>query len=216
LIEFTRQYLCRVYPKGSRIDSSNYAPQESWNSGCQIVALNYQTGSHPMWLNVGKFLDNGGSGYVLKPSFLRTPNSSFDPLEKRKVTRTLTIQIISGWLLPKTTGESKKGDVVDPYVKMYLFGVPQDQKKEKTKVFQNNGFHPVWKEEFKFQISVVELANLLFVVADKQVKGWGFIGQFALPVSTIKSGFRSIPLRNQQGQYFADSTLFVKIDINQN
>lgn len=35
--------LSRVYPKGQRIDSSNYNPVPFWNVGCQMVALNYQT-----------------------------------------------------------------------------------------------------------------------------------------------------------------------------
>lgn len=34
------------------------------------VALNYQTGTDPMQLNRGRFLDNGSCGYVLKPNFL--------------------------------------------------------------------------------------------------------------------------------------------------
>lgn len=33
----------RVYPKGQRLDSSNYTPVPMWNSGSQMVALNYQT-----------------------------------------------------------------------------------------------------------------------------------------------------------------------------
>jgi len=33
----------RVYPKGQRLDSSNYNPVPLWNAGCQMVALNYQT-----------------------------------------------------------------------------------------------------------------------------------------------------------------------------
>ena len=36
----------------------------------QVVALNYQTHGEPVWLNQGKFMDNGGCGYVLKPEFL--------------------------------------------------------------------------------------------------------------------------------------------------
>jgi hypothetical protein len=36
--------LSRVYPKGTRVDSSNYNPTKFWNYGCQMVALNYQTG----------------------------------------------------------------------------------------------------------------------------------------------------------------------------
>lgn len=35
--------LSRIYPKGTRVDSSNYMPQLFWNAGCQMVALNFQT-----------------------------------------------------------------------------------------------------------------------------------------------------------------------------
>jgi len=36
-----------------------------------IVALNYQTTSEAMDLNDGKFRQNGGCGYILKPDILR-------------------------------------------------------------------------------------------------------------------------------------------------
>ena len=55
------QQLSRVYPKGSRVDSSNYDPQPMWNAGSQMVALNFQTADKPMQLNEGKFLQNGRS-----------------------------------------------------------------------------------------------------------------------------------------------------------
>lgn len=32
----------RTYPKGSRVDSSNYNPQTMWNAGIQMVAINFQ------------------------------------------------------------------------------------------------------------------------------------------------------------------------------
>ncbi len=37
------QQVSRVYPKGQRIDSSNYDPMPCWLAGAQLVALNYQT-----------------------------------------------------------------------------------------------------------------------------------------------------------------------------
>ena len=39
--------------------------------GAQLVALNYQTPSLYMWVNHGKFLVNGNTGYVLKPEVMR-------------------------------------------------------------------------------------------------------------------------------------------------
>lgn len=35
--------MSRIYPKGGRVDSSNYMPQIFWNAGCQMVSLNFQT-----------------------------------------------------------------------------------------------------------------------------------------------------------------------------
>ena len=43
LLNFNRLQFSRVYPKGQRIDSSNYDPIPMWNCGCQLAALNYQT-----------------------------------------------------------------------------------------------------------------------------------------------------------------------------
>lgn len=55
----------------------------SWFSlfqlGCFAVALNFQSLGLPMDLNGGRFQDNGGCGYVLKPAVLMSSQSSFDP-----------------------------------------------------------------------------------------------------------------------------------------
>lgn len=42
-VEYNKKQLSRIYPKGTRVDSSNYMPQLFWNVGCQMVALNFQT-----------------------------------------------------------------------------------------------------------------------------------------------------------------------------
>jgi hypothetical protein len=51
-IAFTSSTLCRVHPNSVRIDSSNMNPQEFWNFGLQMVALNYQTPGLMMDLQV--------------------------------------------------------------------------------------------------------------------------------------------------------------------
>lgn len=35
----TRKFITRIYPKGTRTDSSNFNPQEFWNLGCQMGML---------------------------------------------------------------------------------------------------------------------------------------------------------------------------------
>lgn len=44
LVAVNQKCLTRIYPKGQRIDSSNYDPTPMWNCGCHFIALNYQTG----------------------------------------------------------------------------------------------------------------------------------------------------------------------------
>lgn len=54
-LQYNRLQLSRIYPKGQRLDSSNYDPLPMWICGSQLVALNFQTpgeGSR----KVGRFL----------------------------------------------------------------------------------------------------------------------------------------------------------------
>ena len=38
----SNKHLVRVYPKGTRVDSTNYDPQFLWSAGAQMVSLNIQ------------------------------------------------------------------------------------------------------------------------------------------------------------------------------
>ncbi|CAB1322662.1 unnamed protein product, partial [Coregonus sp. 'balchen'] len=78
-VQHNMGFITRIYPAGSRTLSSNYNPQEFWNVGSQLVALNFQSLGLPMDLNNGRFQDNGGCGYVLKPFFLRAKQWGFNP-----------------------------------------------------------------------------------------------------------------------------------------
>ena len=42
-LQYNRMALSRVYPKGQRVESSNYDPHPLWAAGCHMVALNFQT-----------------------------------------------------------------------------------------------------------------------------------------------------------------------------
>jgi hypothetical protein len=43
LNHYNHNQLTRVYPKGTRVESTNYDPTMMWNCGVQMCALNYQT-----------------------------------------------------------------------------------------------------------------------------------------------------------------------------
>ena len=71
----TRRHNTRIYPAGTRVDSSNFDPRVHWSMGCQMVALNFQTADRGMHLNLSRFEENAQSGYLLKPEFLRNADA---------------------------------------------------------------------------------------------------------------------------------------------
>ncbi|KAE8299606.1 1-phosphatidylinositol 4,5-bisphosphate phosphodiesterase delta-4 [Larimichthys crocea] len=217
-VQYNTRQLSRIYPSGLRTDSSNYNPQEMWNVGCQIVALNFQTAGLEMDLNDGLFRQNGCCGYVLKPDFMRDGNTQFSPEkpEERQGYKPLrlSIQVISGQQLPKVN--QKEGSIVDPLVRVEIYGVPQDQNKEETSHINNNGFNPVWNESLNFVIHTPELALVRFVVEDyDKASRNDFMGQFTLPFTCIQAGYRHIHLLSKDGTPIPPSSLFVNISISE-
>uniref|UniRef100_A0A914W8E7 Phosphoinositide phospholipase C n=2 Tax=Plectus sambesii TaxID=2011161 RepID=A0A914W8E7_9BILA len=210
----TKQFLTRVYPNGVRVDSSNMNPQEFWNFGVQIVALNYQTPGLMMDLQEGKFMANGGCGYVLKPPLMR--EEVFTPGDKMPISVTpqiLHLRILSGQQLPRPRGSTAKGDSTDPFVVVEVFGVPMDCAEERTKTVKNDSFNPSFDESFQFQISVPELAIIRFLVLDDDFIGDDFIGQYSIPFECLQSGYRHITLLNNEGDPLENCTLFVHIAV---
>ncbi|TNN82035.1 1-phosphatidylinositol 4,5-bisphosphate phosphodiesterase zeta-1 [Liparis tanakae] len=116
-----QKFLSRIYPAGSRTSSSNYNPQEFWNVGSQLVALNFQSLGLSMDLNDGRFQDNGGCGYVLKPWVLMSSERSFDPsLSQHGLKPTnLLLKVISGSNLPI----SRSGKALDSFVRVEIHGI---------------------------------------------------------------------------------------------
>ncbi|XP_048024353.1 1-phosphatidylinositol 4,5-bisphosphate phosphodiesterase delta-4 [Megalobrama amblycephala] len=208
--------LSRVYPSGLRTDSSNFNPQDMWNAGCQIVALNFQTAGVEMDLNDGLFSQNGHCGYVLKPAFMRNIDERFDPENPQNRDGynplSLSIQVISGQQLPKVN--IKEGSIVDPLVRVEIHGVQLDQAKQETRYIDNNGFNPVWYDTLQFTVHAPELALVRFVVEDydKTSKN-DFVGQFTLPFTCIQQGYRHIHLLSKDGTSIPPSSLFVHIRI---
>lgn len=216
-IDFNSHHIARVYPKGTRFDSSNYEPWHSWNVGAHMVALNHQTPGDALWINQGKFQANGGTGWLLKPQFLRSPDTNFAPEMKRKVApkNTLLLEVIGGYQLPKKKGSDKeetgKGNVTNPYVVVKIRGVGQDKADQKTKTVKNNGFTPIWNKEMKFAITVPELAHVLFVVMNDVLGRDDFIAQYSLAVLDLATGYHVVPLRDDRGTAYQSAALLVRV-----
>uniref|UniRef100_A0A8C4SJB8 Phosphoinositide phospholipase C n=1 Tax=Erpetoichthys calabaricus TaxID=27687 RepID=A0A8C4SJB8_ERPCA len=209
-VEYNKLQLSRIYPKGTRVDSSNYMPQVFWNAGCQLVALNFQTLDLSMQLNLGMFEYNGRCGYRLKPEFMRRPDKHFDPFTESTVdgivANTLSVKIISGQFL-----SDKK---VGTYVEIDMFGLPVDTRRKafKTKTLPGNAINPVWDEEpivFK-KVVLPSLSSLRIAVFEE---GGKFIGHRIIPVSAIRPGYHYISLRNEKNQSLTLPAIFVYIEV---
>uniref|UniRef100_A0A3B3ZPC4 Phosphoinositide phospholipase C n=1 Tax=Periophthalmus magnuspinnatus TaxID=409849 RepID=A0A3B3ZPC4_9GOBI len=205
LVRFNQRQLLRVYPSNYRVDSSNFNPQPYWNTGCHMVAMNYQTDGRMLELNRAKFATNGNSGYVLRPKCLNKD----DPLPGYRKTQ-LVLKIISGQQLPKPKDSmlGDRGEIIDPFVEVEIIGLPMDCKKQQTRVVDDNGFNPMWEETLVFNIKMPQIALVRFEVWDHDPIGRDFIGQRTIALRSMLPGYRHVYLEGM-----AESSIFVHVAI---
>ncbi|XP_074695413.1 1-phosphatidylinositol 4,5-bisphosphate phosphodiesterase gamma-2 isoform X2 [Strix aluco] len=215
LLKYNLKGLTRVYPKGQRVDSSNYDPFRLWLCGSQMVALNFQTPDKYMQLNHALFSLNGRTGYVLQPESMR--NEEYDPMpndSKRKLQMIMTVRVLGARHLPKP-GRS----IACPFVEVEICGAEYDNNKFKTTVVNDNGLNPVWApcpEQVKFEIYDPNLAFLRFVVYEEDMfSDPNFLAHATFPIKGIKSGFRSVPLKNGYSEDIELASLLVHCEMQQ-
>jgi Ca2+-binding EF-hand superfamily protein len=208
-LKHNSRHLSRIYPKGTRVDSSNYDPAPAWAAGNQIVALNHQTSSVPMHLNRGKFRENGNCGYILKPPYMLTPDEPMSGGIR------LTINVLSANQLPKPKKSTTAG-VIDPFVFVSLHGAQEDNAEFKTPTILDNGFNPMWNEVLVFDITEPDIAILNFEIMDEDITSSEFIAFTSMPVSCMRPGLRTCQLFDERGlndNDFAFASLFLRVFI---
>lgn len=236
--EYNSRHMTRTYPAGSRVDSSNYSPIRAWSVGCQLVALNFQTPDAPLTINYGRFHENGGCGYVLKPDLSEEFQSPPDS------PRILRVQVLSGSCLPKPQAKPK-GECIDPYVKVTVHDAlfssedaegsfvssassSSEKKKslssskvgKKTDYIQDNGYCPTWNGPvFEFPIHSPKVAMVQFTVKEKDdVSSDETIAEASIPANSLRSGFRSVQLfdrNNTRSGHYDFATLLVKVEFSE-
>ncbi|KIJ05771.1 hypothetical protein PAXINDRAFT_141056, partial [Paxillus involutus ATCC 200175] len=127
LIKHNKAHVVRIYPKGLRVNSTNYLPHRFWAAGAHLVAINWQTFDLGYMINHAMFQRNGRAGYVLKPDALRKsddPRKSDKDQLSQRTQHYLEVTIISAQQLPRpkdTLGhEIMDKHVVDPYVEVSI------------------------------------------------------------------------------------------------
>ncbi|CAN6824031.1 unnamed protein product [Brassica oleracea] len=209
VVRFTQRNILRIYPKGTRFNSSNYKPLIGWIHGAQMIAFNMQGYGKSLWLMHGMFRANGGCGYVKKPNFLMKKgfhDEVFDPRKKIPV----KVYMGDGWRLDFSHTHFDSYSPPDFYTKVYIVGVPADNAKRKTRVIEDN-WYPIWDEEFSFPLTVPELALLRIEVSEYDMSDKDdFGGQTCLPVSELRPGIRSVPLYDKKGEKMKSVKLLMR------
>uniref|UniRef100_A0A663N690 Phosphoinositide phospholipase C n=1 Tax=Athene cunicularia TaxID=194338 RepID=A0A663N690_ATHCN len=211
-LQYNRLQLSRIYPKGQRLDSSNYDPLPMWICGSQLVALNFQTPDKPMQMNQALFMSSGQCGYVLQPTNMR--DDIFDPFDKSTLRGveplSISIEVLGARHLPK----NGRG-IVCPFVEVEVSGAEYDNAKQKTEIVADNGLNPLWTpKQFHFQVSNPDFAFLRFVVYEEDMfSDENFLAQATFLVKGLKTGFRAVPLKNNYSENLELASLLVKIDI---
>ncbi|WOL18657.1 hypothetical protein Cni_G27454 [Canna indica] len=215
LVRFTQKNILRVYPKGTRFNSSNYNPLLGWIHGAQMVAFNMQGHGKSLWLMQGLFRANGGCGYVKKPDYMMNigPNGEvFNPEASLPVKTTLKVKIYmgDGWSMDFEQTHFDAYSPPDFYAKIKLVGAPADTQKKKTKIIKDD-WTPLWDEEFSFPLTLPELALLRIEVREYDMSAKdAFAGQTCLPIWELKQGIRTVPLYDRKGKRYRSVRLLMR------
>ncbi|KAM9296163.1 1-phosphatidylinositol 4,5-bisphosphate phosphodiesterase gamma-1 [Gastrophryne carolinensis] len=211
-LQYNRRQLSRIYPKGQRLDSSNYDPMPMWICGSQLVALNFQTPDKPMQMNQALFQSGGRCGYVQQPGTMR--DEVFDPFDKCSL-RTVEAIIICVEILGARHLPKNGRGIVCPFVEVEICGAEYDNTKSKTEFVVDNGLNPVWPQKtFQFPISNPDLAFLRFVVYEEDMfSDQNFLAQASFVVRGLQTGYRSVPLKNNYSEDLELASLLIRLDI---
>lgn len=212
-----RRNLSRIYPPGSNVRSQNVKPMDHWVHGCQMVAMNYQITDIGTILNQALFkYNNGGCGYVLKPSCVLLAEDEEEIqacVEPDPKPLRVWLRVISAHSLPKPLNSSK-GDVIDPWVSVKVHGLARDQAEFRTATIQDNGFDPQWDHVFEFKVHQPAVAIISFEVFDEDLMSSKLVSAAAFPVKMLRPGVRWVPLWDSRLKSLPHAGMLVHIHLS--
>lgn len=204
--KYTSTRTIRIYPKGTRFDSSNYDPVPFWNVGAQFVALNIQTCSLPTMVNLGKFSKNGGCGFTLKSKEL--PTQGTDKF-------ILNIKVL------KVTNVNPHSKDKEIFLKMNVNGIECDnQELETTKCpIVGSYAHPTHSASIVVYAPEEAVLTLRFDKkkterSEGKDQAENLVGFASLPFSCLQEGVRKIQLYDGKMQPMPWTCALVYISIS--
>ncbi|KAG9249545.1 PLC-like phosphodiesterase [Emericellopsis atlantica] len=210
------KHLMRVFPKGTRISSSNLKPVPFWGIGAQVCALNWQTFGTSNQLNDALFA--GSDGFVLKPAALRAGGDGKLSTGRKRKLRPHVGGASDIQLPEETEVESFK-----PYLTCTLFH-PDDLKNEppkrKTAPYKQHklGFlhrgenppptDPIWDDVLEWEYDDSDLVFLRLLI--KHDESWAKnpnIAVHAVRLSYVVPGWSFIRMLDLKGRETRTSLL---------
>ncbi|KAF9552821.1 PLC-like phosphodiesterase [Agrocybe pediades] len=162
LITHGSAHLRRIFPKGTRIGSSNFNPVTFWRNGSQVASLNWQVYDKGMQVNEAMFV--GTPGWVAKPLSLREPRSTMGGRGA------LAVDIIGISSLPAPNGRA--GKTFSTYLKAQLFhsgkGLKWRSKTMKVKHDTQHGADAFFHTDLLWEYENDDLAFLRFLVFEDE------------------------------------------------
>lgn len=216
------KHLMRVFPKGTRISSSNLKPVRFWGLGAQICALNWQTFGTSNQLNDALFA--GSDGYILKPPALRQGGSGSLATGRKK---RLRLQVGGATDIPLHA--DREGHTLKPYLTCTLHSAlaesSSDPPKRKTDAYKHHklGFlhkgenppntDPIWDETLEWTYEDNELVFLRMLI--KSDDAWARNPMFAVAavrLSYTRPGWTFVRMLDMQGRE-TKCTVLLNFDI---
>lgn len=211
------EHLMRVYPKGTRINSSNLEPMHFWAVGAQICALNWQTFGISNQLNAALF--DGSEGYLLKPAALRAGGSGNLSTGKK---RRLRVHVGGATDIPVPQAKRRGAGSLHPYVTCTLYHpehLTTEASKRKTQPYKlhqgenADPVDPVWDEVLEWEYDENELVFLRMSIKGKDmVERNPLFAVAAVRLLYVVSGWTVVRMLDTRGRE-SRCTLVVKFDI---
>ncbi|KAJ3268700.1 1-phosphatidylinositol 4,5-bisphosphate phosphodiesterase delta-4 [Terramyces sp. JEL0728] len=206
VLQASKRSCIRVYPEGTRVNSSNLNPLKYWQFQIQMPSLNFQNFDSHLQINRGFYRQFQNCGYV--------------PKQVRSCKKTVKVQVLQGYRIPHHFDNSL---VVDPYVCVELITPTKDRhlvhhEKYETEKVSHNGFNPVFQnfeavETLKFS-TVVEsdLSFIQFSVRDKR-EFKELLCESVVPVHCLCSGYRVVSMFDLHGDRLDWTYLVVNVKV---
>ncbi|KAL0947956.1 hypothetical protein HGRIS_010585 [Hohenbuehelia grisea] len=205
LIDHAQQHLRRVFPRGTRVHSSNPNPLAFWRNGSHVVSLNWQKYDTGMQVNEAMFVGTGG--WVLKPGRLVGMGGMGGRFK-------LQAEIVGITALPPP--DDRRNKSFHTYVRAQLYhasGVQKWRSKSvKTKDTPGDGADILWNERFEWDLEADELAVLRLVVFEDELGKDDKLAVFCARMEHLQQGWRFIRMLDMSGKN-SGATLLARFTI---